>query len=387
MPVFYQFSFCDSTGTQIALVSGTRGGLWHSCAYDHIENGIGRATLTLDGRLSFLEDLTDRTILKIKRKLVRGRGAKRVVIDWYTEWEGMLDYIDDDIKNDKNEVKLEFGSYLDMLRGRAVKYRPLTTYTEKLGNGETVIKELVNENAGPGASSADRYANGVIQGLTIEADAARGNPWTGSHAAVPLLDTITRIGNSTNMFFDIVSTGAATFEFQCYYLQRGVNRARIGINRSTGGLNLYGYAPVVFELGKKNMENPSRKTNYRDSLSSVTCLGQGSDEDTMFANRMNAADIVLSPWSKREGVIRSGSDYTQESLLYAANEAIVSNRVRTTLDFDILQVDSCLYGKDYTWGDVVTAIYKGQQFTKRISSVGVQVQGLTELIKPVLLDV
>lgn len=387
MPVYYQFSFRDGTGTQIALLSGSQGGLWHSLAYDHIENGVGRATLVIDGRLGFIQDLTDRTILKIKRKLVRGRGAKRVVIDWYDEWEGMLDYIHDGVRDDKNTVRLEFGSYLDMIRARYIKYNSLTPYTVKSGPGETVIKELVNENAGPGAISPPRYVNGVTSGLVIEADAGRGNPWQGSHAGVPLLDTITRIGNGTDIFFDIVSTGPAAFEFRCYYLQRGVNRARIGIDRTTGGLNLYGYAPVVFALDKKNMDNPSRTTNYRDSLSSVTYVGQGSDEDSLHQNRMNAADMVRSPWSVREGLIRSGSDYTEESLLYGANEAIVANRAKTTLDFDVLQVDSCLYGKDYTWGDVVTGIFKGEEFTKRISSVGVQVQGLTETIKPVLLEV
>lgn len=397
MPVFYQFSFRDGSGEQIALLTTSEdsqeGGVWHSCSYDHIENGVGHATLSVDGRLPFIEDLNDRTILKIKRKVVRGDG--NIIIDWYTEWEGFLDYIDDKTflaaDDNVNVVRLEFSSYLDLVRCRTIQYDELTTYTSKDGPGETVIKELVEENAGPSAGVAARYADGVVYNLTVEADAAQGNPWVGHHSAVPLLDTIAKIGNATDMFFDVVvpdpDDAPDEFEFRCYYLQRGDNRSQIGVDPTTGGLNAYGFAPVVFSLVNQNMSNPSLKTNFRDSLSSVTMIGSGQDEDTLHQNRMNAFDIARSNWSVREGIVRSTAEYTDDALLYGANEAIIANRVKTTLDFDVIQIDNCLYGRDYFWGDVVTAIYKNVTRSKRISSVGVQVTPpANETIKPVMLD-
>ena len=130
-------------------------------------------------------------------------------IVWHREFEAFC--VDKERWTDKDGSRWFLSSgpgYLDLL-GRTL----IDTYAghaDSIGSdvGETVIKDFVDKQCGPGAGARART------GLTIEADAAAGANWDGQRSNKNVLEACQEIARMTGVQIKVVGTGAATFEFQ-----------------------------------------------------------------------------------------------------------------------------------------------------------------------------
>lgn len=209
--------------------------------------------------------------------------------------------------------------------------------------GETVLKEWVNEHAGPGAGARART------GLSIEADAASGATWAGQRSNRNLLAVCQQVAESAGLQFGIVrtTTGAYTFEFRVW---SPTDRR----------------ATAVFSEDYGNMGEPSLTEHNSDVINWIKAGGEDAGAVRKVAYASDVASIALSSQNRRELFVNAGDQQEGDELDGRAAQELDRNRAYVTFDFKALQTPGLLYGLHYFLGDYVTAIYDDTRYSRRI---------------------
>ena len=373
----YQVRLKDVAGNLVAVLTD-----WYNLGFRHQVNGVGWHSLTIDG------DLAKVDLFDLDGQVEVWRSDIEAGIELYLEYEG---FHRTPIRQTDAAGRSTFisrgKSYNDLLARRVILYPTGSAQASKSDVGETVMKEYVDENAGPSATSPPRLlSSGVMAGLSIQADGAAGGSWTGERAFRSLLDVLIDVSKDTAVDFGIVGTGAALFEFQAQASPWGKDRTTSGLDESTG-LNAAGNAPVVFSLDYGNMGAPTYSKNRGSEVTAVIVLGQGQEDDQEVIERTNAAAIAESTWNRIETPVQGNLEDSIAGLDSVGDAILKSVQAREVFDFEVLQIPSTLYGKNYFLGDLVTARYKGIERDKKIVAVEIQTREGNETITVGLSDV
>lgn len=252
---------------------------------------------------------------------------------------------------------------IDLLRRREILYPANTVFTLKGGPAETVMKQYVEENAGPTALFAEgRAADGALSGFTVEPSVGRGIEWAGQRSWQNLLDVLQEIAAAGNVDYDVVRTdvpgsGAATFEFRCYYPQLGTDRS----------------ATVQFATQFGNMQNPYYTLSRTEEYNRVIALGAGQESARRFIVQ-ESAYTVDSPWNTIEKTQDARQEDTLSGLLAVAAAALETGQPQEQFTFAAMQAAAYQYGRDYFLGDIVTAAFDDDiSTTKKITGVTMNV--------------
>jgi hypothetical protein len=360
MGVEYQVVLKNQVGTQVALFDD-----FNSLTFGHKVNDAGYFSLQLDGG-------DDRwPLFALDGQVEIYRSWKDWGLDWYLEFEGFCrTFVRQTFENGVRIASVYGQGYLDLLRRRIIAWPSGTAGAGKSGPVETVIKDYVNQNAGPGATvAAGRLANGVTAGLSIVPDAALGVAWEGSRAYTNLLATAQEIGDATGHYFDVIGIGAGLFEFRTYFGHRGQDRRVIGI--SPTGLNADGNAPIIFALEYGNMQEAVYSINRKAEANALFLLGRGDGENRTIETMEDALAIAESPWNRCESG-RNASLETTTAGMQARGDAYLDEAgAKHDFVFKPKQTVANLYGKDYTWGDLMTAVY--EEVTAQVEFLGVDI--------------
>jgi len=235
----------------------------------------------------------------------------------------------------------------------------------KSGVAETVMKAFVDKQCGPGAGAR------ALSGLSIEADGAHGNSTELGRAYRNVLEICQEIARTGGGDFDVVSTGAATWEFRWYTGQRGTDR----------------HTTVVFALERGNMAKPHLRLWRADEVSAVLVGGQNEGAARTTVWRTDATRIAESPWNRIERFADARNETTTAGLNAVGDRVLDEGKPRATLDFEVLQVPSCLYGKHYFLGDLVGTKFLTYSATKKLNEVTITVNAQGESIKAGFTDV
>jgi hypothetical protein len=343
LAVRYRVDLKDTTGTKIAVFDN-----FIRLIYTRQINKAGFYSFWLNGEDSRVDLFNTDYLVEV------WRSDKAKGVDWYLDFEGFHRTPVYQRRKDGTPLFTSYGrGYTDLIARRHIFYNPDTVYTSKSGVGETVIKEFVDENAGPSATSPPRLQiSGVTSGLTIEADAAGGSNWEGQRTDKNLLTVIQQVSDETGIYFAVVGTGSGTFEFQTYVGQPGDDRSIVGLVTATG-LNGAGNAPVIFSVLKGNMSIPIFSISRSDEINTLLMLGAGRGAARLKQLVQNG-DQSDSPWNQKEGTRQSTRDTTAAALTDKGNSNLLRLGKQENFTFDIIQSDSTVYGRDYFFGDKVT---------------------------------
>lgn len=372
MAATYQVWIKNRAGVRVAVLTdetAPASGIGHtqirSLYLTHLENHAGTLTLQIDGRSRLVPLFQTDCQIEVYRRVLTSGG------DWYLEWEGF--FIGEERRIDGNGDKtfiIHGVGYLDLVYREEISYFSSTAYTDKSGAGETVIKEFVSENIGSGAVvnlGAGREYSGVRLGLSVETDQGRGENWDGERSWKNLGKVIKEIAVLTGVAFDIVGTGAATFEFRVYEGQRGEDRSNVGITAASAGLNAAGNPPIVFSDKKRNMRNVVYSRNQGTAINTINVLGRGDTITREITLRENAEgiaasdyeddddNIVVTNWNRRVDSINASQQTTEEGRESVGDAELAERVPSETFTFEPVQSRSLAYGVHYTWGDVITA--------------------------------
>lgn len=299
-------------------------------------------------------------------------------INRYKEYEGFhrTEWTKKDERNQSTYLSAGVG-YEHLLSRRIIQNYFNTARTGKSGVAETVMKEYVDEQAGPGATvvAGRLFEDGVTSGLTIAADLARGPNWQGSKSYRNLLEVLLEIATDTDMAQKVVGTGAATFEYQAYPLPYGVDRTITGLDTVTG-LNASGNRPVIFSDTLGTATEPELQYSRIHEANRCLVMGRGSEDERTLSHVIATPDTSTdSPWNLIEVAAQDQQQDDATSLTDKGEAKLLLLRPRHTFKFKILQLASLLYGRDYFLGDQVTCRIGKEEFTRTIVGVSISVEG------------
>ena len=358
----YQVRLKNQAGQLVAIFDN-----WISLTYVHDINKRGNARFEINAN----DDRVD--LFELDGQFEVWRRNPIVGLDWYLEWEGFYRTNNDLYQqNDNNNFVAYMLGYLDLARRAHVMYSEGSAGATKSDTVETVMKEFVIENIGSSAlASNGREYNNVMPGLGVQADGADGPTWDDTVSGENLLQVLQDISlfstqQNDTIDFDIVGVGDALFQFNTYSGQRGTDR--------TEG-NADGTLPVIFGLQFGNMIMPILSNDRTNEITAVYALGRGTDDakQIVLVQSANRAD---SPWNRIEKIVNVGSasgDDQTDQLTSAARSELENGKFDTRISFDVMQVSSTYYGKDYWWGDLVSVRFKDLTFDKKIIEVRVTV--------------
>jgi hypothetical protein len=343
MSVEYRLDVKTAAGVMAAQITD-----FYELSYSKKVNEAGLLTFRLDGDHPAIPYFEHRGQIEVwRRDPANGIG-------WYIDFYGLYMKQRRETKN----VAMFTAScpgLLAMLGWRYVLYFAGTVNRTEFTNAkaETAMKTLVDYNAGPNATTGSgRMRNGAITGLTIETDGARGTTQNLSCSWRNLLTVLQDLAPAAGGDFDVVKTGAATWQFKFYSGQRGTDHT----------------ADVLFSLDRGNMANATYTLDRIDEKTVAIIGGQG--EGSARAVQVVTGDDY-SAFNDIEIFTDARNSSTAAGLQDEGKKKLRDTKANAEFTFDVVQIASCLYGKHYDLGDLVTGQYDTIKQTRKVVGVNV----------------
>lgn len=333
-----------------------------SISYARAVNTVGTAVVDLppgyDPRM-FPRDAR----LEIHRSVANGPLALEMQTFWLLrKWERQLQ------PDGSWLMSVTFADLLDLLTRRLVAYTRDTPYADKLiinGNEESpqnLMKAFVRENMGTLAINTDR----IMTELVIEPDIdAKGNEEKqASYRSV--YDTCRELAelsteNGTDLFFDIEGDVLGNITFRTYNNYRRMDR--------TESTNL---APAIFSPEFGNLVNVTISQDFSEEATAIYVGGEGMGAGRAIELVEDTDRISLSPFGRIE-VFHDARDFCELSLLQKEGKTRLQQLTpRKRLDALTLDTEVTLYGRNYHYGDLVTAHADGSVFDCHVAAVNIE---------------
>jgi len=276
-------------------------------------------------------------------------------LDWYTEFYALFQNIEYRAKP-YDVAKITCPGILHLLTHRTVLYPKYIANLSAFDvvKGETVMKRIVNFNAGASATTGNgRLRNGAISTFSVETDLARGNTIDYECAYKNVLSAVQEVAVLAGADFNIVSTTPGQWQFRYYPGQLGTDRT----------------STVLFSLERDNIINPVLTVDRSTLATVAVAVGEGVGSDRI--SRVETSSEF--PGIDIELYVDAGDRNTQTSLQNKAKSALDTTKTSTTLQFKPRQVPSSIYGVHYKLGDKVKARYKGFTITPKVQSITVRI--------------
>lgn len=238
---------------------------------------------------------------------------------------------------------------------RVIAYGSGTTQARKSGPLDNIIKALVRENF---ISATDTARN--VSGLTVEIDTSLAPSGVVQVSYQMLGQTIRDICETsrnagTYLGFDIRASGAELL-FRTFTGQRGVDRSL-----SSGNA-------LIFGRQFRNVSSIEIEEDWEDSATIVYAVGPGEGALRPAITAQIEADELGSPFGRIEA-LASGSGRTSVELAHDAASAIMQLGYTLSVDASAVDSDTCIYGRDYAWGDRVVVVEGDLSFEVMVDPV------------------
>ncbi len=339
MPPIFRLDLLSTAGARFAQITAFH---WLSCVTSVNAPGLLRAQL--DGDHDALKDaaFVDKCGVELWWK------DDDLALDWVRLFSGL--YRAQNRAMSPSTFLLTAPGDRHRLGWRIVNWAANTANRSKFttAKGETVMKTLVDTNAGANATVVNgRKRTGTITGLSIEADGAQGNTVDWYCHGANLLKTLQDLAQIAGGDFDLVKTGAAAWEFRwgCWHMKStNPNVFEAATDRT---------ATIKFSYENGNLDVPDYEYNRMEEATVACVWGQGQDADRDYVTRTGAdydAGNDIEVYVDAKDVEKGNTAGLNARGDKAANDA----RAREHLGYTIAQTPECHIGKHYFVGDLVT---------------------------------
>jgi hypothetical protein len=351
----YQIRLLNTSGQTQAIFDK-----FQTMRLELVLNGISTHMFSINGLDDRVQYFTTDALVEVYRK-PPGSG-------WAKIYGGFHRTPQKQLTTNGRKIFTSYGrSYEDLLNRRQIAYKGTTAYTLKQAAAETVIKEFVNENAGPGANNEFRLDNGAFTGFTVQADGAQGAEWFGQRSLKSLLKTIQEIAAVSSIDFAVVRTEGAAFEFRTYYPQKGTDLRN----------------SLIFSPNFHNMSDIDYTVSRTEEITRMFVLGQGEGSARRVIMVQSDARTA-SPWNLIEGLKDSRSYDSYQSMLKDGEDSLLAASAEEKFSFKILQTVGTRYQDNYDLGYLCTVRYDNVVVDRKIVGVNIQVSNNKEEIEPIL---
>ena len=332
--------------------------------YGTRENEIGIMTLTLPAELFPGIPEAD-NILEIYRQV--GASAPYLELDtaWFIrKWKYNKVGQSDVLTMDAQQA-------LCIVDRSIIAYAADTAYTSKTNEADDMMKSLIDENMGAGATDAARDISAV---MTIQVDLTLAPSITKAFSWRRMLQTLQEIAKTsfeegTYLVFDVVRTGPGTFEFQTFIDQRGTDR---GVGSAS---------PLVVSTQNGLLSEPELVYDYSEERNYIYIGGRGEGIDRNIVEVSDAARIGLSLLGRRELFIDYRNSDLDATLDTEGNETLKEYRPKIILTGTISDSENLQYGIDYKYGDIIVGQYNDIILNSHVDAISVIVDSGDETIR------
>lgn len=236
------------------------------------------------------------------------------------------------------------------------------------GPADDVIKQMASESMGGGVAASESERQ--FSYFNVEGNRSEGAWSCYEGRYVPLLDamidTIGEDGSRGLCDFRVVRVTGG-FELQTRGPFWGTDRRR---GHST--------LPTIFSLDYENVLNPSRQVDRSHEVTVAIGGWQGGGMERTIYQQTNATVLAESPFRRREEFYDL-RDVSQADVINSIlNQVLIDDGVQETVEFTLIQTDSCLYGRDWGLGDLVTLDLWGNSYDMRIVEASGAIDGDNE---------
>ncbi len=255
------------------------------------------------------------------------------------------------------------GNYL--LDGPIVAYAAGSSEAEKTDYADDLMKAIVRENLGALATDADRTLDAGH--FSVEADLSLGPSIQRAFAYRNVLQVLNDLSGQartagSEVYFDVASAAPDSWQFRTFTGQPGMDR------RFPGGVN-----PILLSVETGALTEPAWDQDWTAERSVVYAGGQGEGADRVIVEREDTERSGGSIWSRREAFVDARNESTTAGVTAVADEELARLRPRRRFTARLISTPAFLYGRDWGWGDRVSASYQGLQHDSLVTAVRVRI--------------
>lgn len=361
----YSVYFSDQYGNRLADASN-----FTSLEYARTVNSVGALTLTLPGDYPLYPIIVPDGRIEVWRRVAGGREY----LDTDTVW--LIKALEQRLAEDgTRSIVVEAKSLLCLIDepGRFVDAAAGSAAASKEQAADDMIKVIVREQAGAGASVGRQYPGLQTQGLTASATPTiKAFAWRTVLTVCQELAQETTEGG-TYLAFDMVSLTPQSIQFQTFVGQRGIDR-RFPSSP----------APLIVGPDFGNVGAAVLRIDYADEITYAKAAGSGEGSARLTNTYQDTERTARSPFGRREVFVSANGYLTLAGLEQEATARVRAGRPALTFSGQLLSTPDTQYGIHWGWGDYLTVQAFGQQFDCRVDAITVSVSGDEERIQAVL---
>ena len=328
---------------------------FHKLEYARSVNTIGSMVLTMPRGNWNYENFKVGDILEIWREYNGSLSLQNETAYFVQSWRM---YVDSSGKELVDVLAYDANWLLDTA---IVAYASESAEASKTGEADDMLKEIVSENLGADAVTA-RQKLTVAPDLTLAPSITKAFAWRNLfRVCQEIAEQSTEEG--TKLFFDVVRTAPATFEFRTYTGQRGRNHGR-----DSGDIRLVGR-----DYG--NLFEAEFGTYHNNERNYIYVGGQGREADRTIVEVSNATRIASSKWNRRELFQDARNDDTTASLTSEGESALDENKPQQVMTGRLVDIPGMRFDIEYGFGDILSVQAFGYFVDCHVATVNVRVDG------------
>lgn len=349
MATVYEVYLDDQKGNRIKLLTG-----WSTLEWGREVNDVGAFTLT------FPEEQFDRDLWW---------GLDRRVEIWRKPQDGVLQlgmvgfcrYLErGHLRKDERYVTIKGPDANDLLPRRIVAFAAGSSQAEKSGYAGDVMKEFVTENLGASAGTGRDITD---YGFSVQVDTNDGYSSVNKAASrknlLKVLQDVAEISyNQGNpIYFDVVHPTPSTFQFRTYADQRGQDRTYPD-----------GHNPILLAAELGNLRTPKLAQDWRKEGTYGYGGGQGEGAEREIVEISDTTRANASVFNRREFFFQGSLHKTTARLQDATRARLRDLRPVRKFTGEIVEVENTRFGKDFGFGDKLTALFDDEQYDVMVAA-------------------
>jgi hypothetical protein len=163
--------------------------------------------------------------------------------------------------------------------------------------------------------------------------------------------------DGTYCAFEMAYVSQTSFEFRTYHGQRGINHST-----SSGDVRL-------LDRTHGNLGACNVTYNYSEEYNYVLVGGKGEAAQRTYGTAYDATRVAVTPFNRIELWEEAIDAPDQAAVNERANMTLAANRLKIVFEGEIKETDGFQFGIHFSYGDLLTAVYRGRQFDVHVDSV------------------
>jgi hypothetical protein len=334
---------------------------WQELIYGRTINDIGTLKLTID--FSYYKTLAGKKDARME-VWRRPAGAQNFYLDGGTCF--LLRRLDMKQSAGKQLTLILFGyDSISLLARRSVIFKSGASQALKTAAIDNMMKTIFAENFSA-PSDPLRTLTGAAAQLSITAAPSTTKGFS-NRVVLDVLQDLADESYSKNTYlaFDMVwYPGNAAWVFSTFVNQRGVNRSATGPNANTG---------ITLDSEWDNLTEVVKSFDWTSEATFVQSNGPGQDADRLAATASDDLRLAGTPVGRVEKVIDARNASDQASTQAEADSALRDYRKRINYTATAIDTDRIKFGREYFFGDIVTAQIFGDSVDVRVDAYQIKV--------------